>query len=42
MKIKDGFFMTEVGTDYVVIAQTPAATKIFDGIGVRNRGITEQ
>lgn len=32
MKIKDGFFMTEVGTDYVVIAQTPAAKKIFDGM----------
>lgn len=25
MKIKDGFYMTEIGSDYVIIAGTPEA-----------------
>ena len=32
MKIKDGFFMSEVGTDFVVIAQSIDAKKTFDGM----------
>ena len=32
MKIKDGFYMTEIGTDYVIIAGTPEAKKLFDGM----------
>ena len=32
MKIKDGFYLTEIGTDYVVIASTPEAKKLFGGM----------
>lgn len=32
MRIKDGFFMSEVGTDFVVIAQSIDAKKTFDGM----------
>ena len=32
MKIKDGFYMTEIGSDYVIIAGTPEARKLFDGM----------
>ena len=32
MKIKDGFYMTEIGSDYVIIAGTPEAKKLFDGM----------
>lgn len=32
MKIKDGFFMSEVGTEFVVIAQSIDAKKTFDGM----------
>lgn len=32
MRIKDGFFMSEVGTEFVVIAQSIDAKKTFDGM----------
>lgn len=32
MKIKDGFYMTAIGTDFVIIASTPEAKKVFDGM----------
>lgn len=32
MKIKDGFYMTEIGSDYVIIAGTPEAKKLFGGM----------
>ena len=32
MKIKDGFYMTGIGSDYVIIAGTPEAKKLFDGM----------
>ena len=32
MKIKDGFYMTEIGTDFVILARTPEAKKIFSGM----------
>ncbi len=32
MRIKDGFYLTEIGTDYVVIASTPEAKKLFGGM----------
>lgn len=32
MKIKDGFYLTQVGTDFVVIASTPETKKAFDGM----------
>ena len=32
MRIKDGFFMSEVGTDFVVIAQSIDAKKTFEGM----------
>lgn len=32
MKIKDGFYMTAIGTDFVVIAGSPETKKEFDGM----------
>ena len=32
MKIKDGFYMTAIGTDFVIIDRTPEAKKVFDGM----------
>lgn len=32
MKIKDGFYLTQIGTDFVVIASTPETKKTFDGM----------
>lgn len=32
MKVKDGFYLTAIGTDYVIIAGTPEAKKLFDGM----------
>lgn len=32
MKVKDGFYMTAIGTDYVIIAGSPEAKKVFDGM----------
>ena len=32
MKIEDGFYMTAIGTDFVIIASTPEAKKVFDGM----------
>lgn len=32
MKIKDGFYLTEIGTDYVVIASSPEAKEVFGGM----------
>ncbi len=32
MKIKNGFYMTEIGTDFVVIASSPEAKNIFSGM----------
>lgn len=29
MKIKDGFYMTEIGSDYVIIAGTPEAKTVW-------------
>lgn len=32
MKVKDGFYLTAIGTDFVIIASTPEAKKVFDGM----------
>lgn len=32
MKVKDGFYMTAIGTDFVIIAGTPETKKEFDGM----------
>lgn len=32
MRIKDGFYLTQIGTDFVVIASTPETKKAFDGM----------
>ena len=33
MKVKDGFYLTAIGTDFVIIASTPETKKEFDGSG---------
>lgn len=32
MKVKDGFYLTAIGTDFVIIASTPETKKEFDGM----------
>ena len=32
MKVKDGFYLTAIGTDFVIIASTPEAKTVFDGM----------
>lgn len=32
MKIKDGFYLTEIGSDFVALARTPGAREIFSGM----------
>mgnify|MGYP002578268851 CR=1 FL=1 len=34
MKVKDGFYLTAIGTDFVIIASTPETKKEFDGMNV--------
>ena len=32
MKVKDGFYLTAIGTDFVIIASTPEAKKVFNNM----------
>ena len=32
MKVKDGFYLTAIGTDFVIIASTPETKQEFDGM----------
>ena len=32
MKVKDGFYLTAIGTDFVIIASTPETKKEFAGM----------
>ena len=32
MKVKDGFYLTAIGTDFEIIASTPEDKKVFDGM----------